>query len=224
MKKKKKNQKKNNDNKKILLTLAIVALIIVLIGGATFAYWSWQSNTAQKTNISVTVLGGELKIVGNNISHTSMYPTTDCDGNAALIGETVTVTAKNDTESPMQAALKIRATLTAKQGTLNTTNKGKLNWSIIEVASATTTPANNACSTNSIANGTLASVTSNTDINTGITFIASPLTTTTKYYKLYIWLDSSYEYKNEGNTVSDPMQELQISVKWSPASTLNQQY
>jgi len=221
---KKKNKKKNNDNKKLLISIAIVTLIIVLTGGATFAYWSWQTNTAQKTNVSVTVQGGELKIIGNNISNTGMYPTNDCDGNAALIGEVVTVTAKNDTESPMQAALKIRATLTAKQGTLNSTNKGKLNWSIIELASATTTPSNNACSTNAIASGTLGTVTSNTDIDTGITFIASPLETTTKYYKLYIWLDSSYDYINEGDTVSDPMQQLDVSVKWSPASTLNQQY
>jgi len=221
---KKKNKKKNNDNKKLLISIAIVTLIIVLTGGATFAYWSWQTNTAQKTNVSVTVQGGELKIIGNNISNTGMYPTNDCDGNAALIGEVVTVTAKNDTESPMQAALKIRATLTAKQGTLNSTNKGKLNWSIIELASATTTPSNNACSTNAIASGTLGTVTSNTDIDTGITFIASPLATTTKYYKLYIWLDSSYDYINEGDTVSDPMQQLDVSVKWSPASTLNQQY
>lgn len=221
---KKKNKKKNNDNKKILLIAAIITLIIVLAGGATFAYWSWESNAAQKTNVSVTVEGGSLTIVGKNISHTGMYPTNDCDGTGALIGETVTVSAKNDTESPMQAALKIRATLTAKQGTLNTTNKGKLNWAIIELASATATPAENACSTSPIATGTLATATTNTDIDAGITFIATPLTTTTKYYKLYIWLDSTYTHTNSGNVVSDPMQELQISVKWSPASTLNQQY
>ena len=219
-----KKERQKNDNKKILLILAVIILIIVLASGATFSYWAWRTNTSQRTTVNIELKGGTLKIEGNNISSTGMYPTNDCDGNGALIGETVTVTATNDTASSMEAILKIRATLTAKQGTLTETNKGKLNWSIIELASETTTPENNACSTSSIANGTFASVTTNTDINTGVTFEISPESTTTKYYKLYVWLDSSYSHTNKANVVSDPMQDLQISVQWSPASGLSQQY
>lgn len=47
--------------------------------------------------------------------------------------------------------------------------------------------------------------------------------TTTKKYTLYIWLDDSYTFQNVGNTVTDPMQDLNITVQWSPNSTLFQE-
>ena len=225
----KKNKKTKKQNKgKILFTIAIITLIIALIGGATFAYWAWETNTEQKTNVNVTVRGGSLTIVGENISHTGMYPTNDCDGNGALKGETVTVTATNDTESPMQAALKIRVSLYAKNGTLNSTNKGKLNWALVDTSTGATCESPTKSGTFTTVNHATRQEyfpdTTYTDIDTGETFMAQPLGTTTKNYKLYIWLDSTYEYTNTGSTISDPMQELQISVKWSPESKLNQQY
>lgn len=218
---KKTNKKKNNDNQKLLVTIIAVALIIAIIGGATFAYWSWQSNNAQKTNVTVEVEGATFTIVGNNITNTGMYPTADCDGAGALVGDVATVTIVNETESPMTASLKLRASLTKKQGTLDATNKGKLNWAVVDTTAGTT------CETTTY-KGTLANVTTNTDIDTGISFVAAGTTrgaepvTTTKTYRVYVWLDSSYTYTNSGSTVSDPMQDLTISVKWSPASTLIQ--
>lgn len=216
-------KKKNKETNKLLISIIAVALIIAIIGGATFAYWSWQSNTAQQTNVNVSVAGGNLTISGGNVTNTGMYPTSDCDGTGALVGGTATVTAVNQTESPMTVKLFIRGTLSAKQGSLTTTNKGKLNWAVVQVASSTATPSDNTCKTGAIASGTLTNVTTNTDINTGITFTAAASTTTTKYYKLYVWLDSTYSFTNSGSTVSDPMQNLTISVKWSPASIMTQE-
>lgn len=218
---------KKEETNKLIFALIAVVLIIVIVGGATFAYWSWTTNTSQQTVINATVPANSdftYTIVGNNVTSTGMYPTSDCDGAGALVGNTATVTVINPTESPMQAALKIRATLSSSQGSLTSTNKGKLNWAIVQMSSATATAADNACSTSKIASGTLASASSNTDIDTGITFIAAANATTVKYYKLYVWLDSSYTFTNTGSAVTDPMQNLNISVKWSPASTLNQQY
>lgn len=216
-------KKKNKETNKLLISIIAVALIIAIIGGATFAYWSWQSNTAQQTNVNVSVAGGNLTISGGNVTNTGMYPTSDCDGTGALVGGTATVTAVNQTESPMTVKLFIRGTLSAKQGSLTTTNKGKLNWAVVQVASSTTTPSDNTCKTGAIASGTLTNVTTNTDINTGITFTAAASTTTTKYYKLYVWLDSTYSFTNSGSAVSDPMQNLTVSVKWSPASIMTQE-
>lgn len=225
---KKTKKKKNNDTKKILITLAIVILIIVIIGGATFAYWSWETNTAQRTNVTVTVEGATLTIVGNNITNTGMYPTTECDGTAALVGDVATVTADNDTESSMQVALKLRVSLYAPNGTLNSTNKGKLNWAIVDTSTTATCASPTKSGTfTSVTHATLSSAfpnTTYTDIDTGETFIVSALSEISKTYRVYVWLDSTYEYTNTGSTISDPMQELQISVKWSPASTMNQQY
>lgn len=216
-------KKKNKETNKLLISIIAVALIIAIIGGATFAYWSWQSNTDQQTTVNVTVTGGSLTISGGNVTKTGMYPTSDCDGTGALVGGTATVTAVNQTESPMTVKLYIRGTLSAKQGSLTTTNKGKLNWAVVQVTSSTATPSDNTCKTGAIASGTLSNVTTNTDINTGITFTAAASTTTTKYYKLYVWLDSTYSFTNSGSTVSDPMQDLTISVKWSPASIMTQE-
>lgn len=221
---------KKKENNKLVIALIAVVLIIVIVGGATFAYWSWSSNDSQKTNVNITVTGATMIIDGNNITNTGMYPTVDCDGdstgaNGALIGDTATVTVTNDTASPMQASLKIRATLTKSHGTLNETNRAYLKWAIVEMSSATATAVDNACSTNKVASGTLASVSaSNTDIDTGITFVANANAITVKYYKLYVWLDSGYTFTNSGSAITDPMQDLTISVKWSPASSLNQQY
>lgn len=219
---------KKEETNKLIFALIGVALIIVIVGGATFAYWSWTTSTSQQTQINVVVNGASMTIVGNNVTSTGMYPTADCNGSGALKGDTATVTAVNETASPMQASLKIRATLS--KTSLSEANKGKINWAIVEetgvsaAASEKTDGTESTCSTSKIASGTLASVTSNTDIDTGITFIAAANATTVKYYKLYVWLDSSYTFTNTGDNVSDPMQNLTISVKWSPASTLNQQY
>jgi len=47
--------------------------------------------------------------------------------------------------------------------------------------------------------------------------------TTTRKYKLFVWLDDTYVHTNTGDTVSDPMQDLQLTVKWSTKSTLIQE-
>ena len=226
-----KKNKKNNETKKIIVISLAIALIIILVGGATFAYWSWQSNNAQKTNVTVTVKGATFNIVGNNISNTGMYPTNDCDGAGALVGEVATMTVVNETESPMTASLKLRVSLYPTHGSLGT-EKAKINWAIVD----TSTDATCASPTKS---GTFSSVavaatssafpnTTYTDIDTGETFVANGTTnggtavTTTKTYRVYVWLDSTYSHQNEGNAIDDPMQDLKISVKWSPASTLVQ--
>lgn len=225
----KKTTKKNNESKKILIIALTILLVIVLIGGATFAYLSWESATNQKTTISGRVpnIGEDLdgdgepdgfifNITGGGVSTTAnMYPTKNCSGNAALISDVTTVTVKNPTSTDMTAFLAIRATLTASQGSLTSTNKGYLKWAIVDTSTAAT------CSSPT-ASGTLANATTNTDIDTTIRFTATKEATTTKTYKLYVWLDNNYSHKNVGNVISDPMQNLNIKVQWSPDSTLAQ--
>lgn len=220
-----------NKKEKNTLIIAIVAVlaVIIAVGGATYAYWSWSTSDAQKTNVTIKVGGGSLNITGDNVSSTGMYPTNSCGGTGALKGS-ATVTAKNDTQTAMTASLKLRASLFAAQGTLTkgtSGNQAKLRWAIVDVTSTTS----KTCS-NPDASGTLADVTAATsaagfpstatDINTSISFTAPANATTTKKYDVYVWLDSSYTFTNTGTTVSDPMQNLSISVKWSPASTLVQ--
>lgn len=214
---------KKKETGKLIIAIVAVLVIIAVVGGATFAYWSWQTSTEQQTDVSVTVEGGTLDIVGPNLTNVGMYPTNDCDGAAALVGE-ATVTAVNETATDMRVTPKLRGTLTAKQGTLNTTNKGYLKWALVDTTTTTTKTCDNPDYS-----GTLASVTTNTDFNitntagNTLTFIATANATTTKKYKVFIWLDETYTFTNTGTAVTDPMQDLTISVRWSQASTMIQE-
>ncbi|MBR7041910.1 MAG: SipW-dependent-type signal peptide-containing protein, partial [Bacilli bacterium] len=57
-----KKKKKNNDNNKTIIAIVAVALLIALVGGGTYAYWSWRSNN--NTAVSFTVSGGTMTIDG----------------------------------------------------------------------------------------------------------------------------------------------------------------
>jgi len=206
---------KIKENKKLIISIVIIALIISFFGGS-LAYWSWQSSEEEKTLVSVSVQGATLTIEGGNVEKTGMYPTNDCDGVGAMIGEVATATAVNGTNSDMEVILKIRATLTVKQGSLTVDNKDKIKWALVDTSAGTT------CETTPY-KGTLRTVSSNTDIDTGIRFIATKNATTTKSYRIYVWLDSTYTHTNVGDVISDPMQDLGISVKFSEASELSQE-
>jgi len=217
-------KKKKKDKNKLIVAFIGVLLTISIIVGSTLAYFRWETADNQKTTINVTVKGGSLTITGDNVTSTYMRPTNDCDGAAALVGET-TVTAENETAFDMTATLKLNGTLISSHGTLNTNecsnqgNKDCLKWAIVETTSAEA--ANNACDSTSY-KGTLKDVASNTNFDTGISFAVGANKTVTKKYKVYVWLDDEYTHTNTGTTVSDPMQDLKLTVKWSTASTLIQ--
>ncbi|MBQ6816934.1 MAG: hypothetical protein IJO27_00720, partial [Bacilli bacterium] len=84
----------------------------------------------------------------------------------------------------------------------------------VSVSGGTTLTAIGTSATINITNGTANSV---------LTFVATKNDTTTKNYKVYVWLDSGYTHTNTGTTVSDPMQDLAISVKWSNKSSMVQE-
>lgn len=81
-----------------------------------------------------------------------------------------------------------------------------------------TTMAENSATTINITN-----MDSSNEITDTLSFVAEANTTTTKNYKLYVWLDNTYEHINTGNSVTDPMQDLNINIKWSTKSTLIQE-
>ena len=205
----------SNDKKNLIKSIVAVVAITLIVVGGTYAYWTWNSSDEQKTNVSVTVSGGSLTITGDNVTSAAMRPTNNCSGAAALVG-TATVTAKNETATAMTATLKLRGSLTAKQGTLDSTNKAYLKWAVVDTTSTTT----KTCASPDFS-GTLATVTTDTDFDVTTLSVAAN-STVTKTYSVYVWLDSTYNGTNTGSTVSDPMQNLTLSVKWSPESTLVQ--
>lgn len=243
-----KQKTKNKEKNKLPITIIAVALIIVLIGGGTYAYWTWQSNDAQKTNINVTVAGANMTISGTNVTQTAanyLYPVADCrDRN--LVG-TTTVTVNNQTESTMTVSLKLKGTLGATHGTLDDDDKSHLHWAVVETSNGTLTSGTCSAATTATAltntcynvtdgqsnmdTGTFEGVTSGTDIDTTLTFVAngvevnastSDSCVTTRTYQVYVWLDSGYEFTISGSNLNDPMQDLAIELTWSQNSSMTQ--
>lgn len=56
----------------------------------------------------------------------------------------------------------------------------------------------------------------------GVTFKALQNTTTHQYFRVYIWLDSTYTTTTVGNIISDPLQNAKIEVTWSTNSMIEQ--
>lgn len=136
--------------------------------------------------------------------------------------------------------------------TLTSDNKSHLHWAVVDTTSSTSktcaSSPNYQGTFNSIAAvtvsgggstdvsvsggstvsaiGTTATINitniSNSTVSSTLTFTATKNSTTTKKYKVYVWLDSGYTHTNTGTTVSDPMQDLTISVKWSDKSSMVQ--
>ena len=263
MKKTTKKKEKNN----LLFVIGAVVAIIAIISGATYAYWSWQTSDAQKTNVSVTVNGATMTITGNNVTFVTMRPTNDCDGAAALIGE-ATVTVVNETGTIMRATPRLDVTLSPVKGrtfddTASNPDLGHLHWALIDTTSTTSKTCSNpdyqgtfykvgkvtvSTSTSAVTPSAATVITMGEDATTTmditnmnssyaitntLTFLADPATinaqgaatpkTTTRKYKIFVWLDDTYTHTNIGTTVSDPMQDLKITVKWSANSTLIQE-
>ena len=220
----------NGRNKRIITVLVILTIIFTLFG-STLAYLNWQTSEDQRTLVSLKVLGGSLRIVGDGlesgateVSNIALRPTNDCDGVASLVGEAV-VTAVNETNNSMIAILKLDATLTRTYGSsydvvINDKTKDAreyLKWAVVETTD--TSASDNACDS-AIYNGTFEGITSSTGIGTGIKFTVPSDTTVVKKYKMYIWLDETYEYTNTGSEITNPMDNLKVVAKWSTTSIL----
>lgn len=207
------------DREKLLITIIGVALIIVLVGGATFAYWTWRSST--NTAVTFTVQGGSMTIDGGgNITAKSLAPAV-CTNSTYAIQKKIKVTSTNDTGTDMTETLQLKITsLTPVTGrTLTDTQKQSIKWAIVKLSgesaytSATcSSPTNqgtfSGLSTNSVI--TLYTATGNAKANA----------TTTTYYKLFIWIDSAYSgTQTTGTTVTDPLQDLTLNLSWQGSMT-----
>lgn len=259
-------KKKNNEKKKNIIIVIIICAVMALIAGGTYSWWMWRSAT--NTLVNITVIGGDLKITGNNVTNNGMVPisTNNCATSSyTLIGE-ATVNATNDTTTAMRVTPRLDISLNPQSGrTLSTTNKSFLKWALVDTTSGSTKTCLNPDYQGSfdkvdsvtvtkdgttkdvvITSNGLAAAGTNTTMNISnisgsevastLTFVVPANGTETKKYKVYVWLDGDgtptvngndgtpgYEHTNYGTTVSDPMQDLSITVKWSTGSSMIQE-
>ena len=234
--------KKNNNIKNIFLAIVAVIFIGALVAGGTYAYWSWQTNETQRTNVTFTISAPGFTIVGENVSSNTLAPTTSCyyvSSSSGHIQHTLagkaTVTADNNTSTTMRATITLKGALKPVSGrtlpTSGSNSAANIHWAIKEVASATTGfSANNCTGTpgSTYATGTFSGITPNattltySDISTSITFDVAASNSVTKYYQVYVWIDSEYTHTNYGSINDDPMQGLTVALTFSESSIFTQ--
>ena len=229
---------KNNNVKTMIVAVIAVLMIGIIVAGGTYAWWSWSSNSAnasENTFVNFVMETPTFKIVGTNVNGKKLAPTTQCytatsgnEGYGYQLAGKATVTAENKTTTPMRTSFVLSAFIKPASGrSFASGDLAHVHWSIKEVAASNDAFSSSNCTGTQGATfdtGNFSSVgTSATNINTTITFDVAAGETATKYYQLYVWLDSGYNYENVGsNTVTDPMQDATVMLTFSTNSKFEQ--
>ena len=216
-------------NKSIIISIIIVALIIILVGGATYAYWQWQSTNEQQTNISVTIPGqGSITMTidgGGNITTKKLAPA-QCTNDTYAIQRKVKVTASNNTGTAMTGTIGLTvAALTPAHGSLDAANKEYIRYALVsttqsEYEAATFTKSADACATGAVTSGNFSTFSASSTITLANNIAIAGTGTTNAYYELYLWIDKDYPgVTTVGTTVTDPLQDLTINLTWTGSMT-----
>lgn len=228
------------NNKSLIISIVAVTLIAVLVSGGTYAYWTWITNTAQRTAVNFTVQGGRsdkyADLNGNGTTSVTNLKPSPCTNTTFAVVKTVPIKWANfsTNNATVTATLSVTSfkfrSASYKPTTGDTGTLKSLKWAIRESAATNaSTSSPNTCETSAAASGdfsgltipssgTVALSTTDTPVQLGsVSFTATANTSTeqTKTYYLYIWLDYNYSHQNTGSVNSDPMQGLEFTVQWS---------
>lgn len=217
--------------------------VSVTVKGATMTIEgdNITSATMRPTNDcdGAAALVGEATVTVVNETATEMRATPRLDVTLSPVsGRTFDDTSSNPDLGHLHWALVDTTSTTSKtcadpdyQGTFY--KVGKVTLSTSSTAVTVTGPTVTTMAENSTTTMNITNMDSSYAITSTLSFVASAATTntqgvttaatTTKTYKVYVWLDDSYEHTNTGDTVSDPMQDLGLTIKWSANSTLIQE-
>ena len=205
------------EKNKLIIAIVAVVLIIIIVVGATYAYWQWTSNAAQKTNVGFTVASSNELLSasfsgGATAAVTSLAPAACTNATYAMKKPMLLTYANNTTQ-----AARIKLTLTITSWTAGAAFS---NGDLPHLHYAVTT-SNSSCTTGAVSGmtGTFPNgATTNTVLINDVVLvnnIAAGGSASNSPYYLYVWLDTDYEGANSGNTVSDPMQQLSFQLTWT---------
>lgn len=215
------------EKNKIVISIVAVALIIALVGGGTYAYWTWQS--ANNTVVNFTVTGGTMSIDGGgNITTKSLAPA-QCTNTTYAIQRKVKVMATNETSSAMTGTIQLKVnslTVASGHNALNATNKASIKYALVSVTEAqyeasSFTKTGDTCATGAAATGNFGSYSTGGTI-TLLNNLSVPANSSNNafYYELYLWIDKSYTgTATTGTTVKDALQDLTINLEWQGSMT-----
>ena len=162
------------DNKYIIPVLIVISVILVIIG-STFAYWNWQSTSAQKTNITFTT-GANFSCSadgGGSITNTNYFVPTDCTNTTYAIKREITTNITNSGSNPVYMDMWLN---------VDDIDTGLSNSQNFKYA---LTNSSSSCTTGVIAQGNFYGKTDGDTIQ-----LLDDVSTAGTYY-LYVWLDSA---------------------------------
>jgi len=183
------------NSKKLFGMIVGVSAFVALVAGATFAWLTWSSTPSEiaGTTSEFTINYAKGGAISSTLVPSTTYSTADGDYASVSISRTSTslegtATLKLNVTSLTMAGTCVTGGNTtytlqsACTGTWTSADKAKIHWAVYSGGS---TPAT---ATTEVATGTLASATSGNAITL---FTGEALNTTTTYYFVYVWLDSS---------------------------------
>ena len=162
------------DYRKKLIIVLILGVIFSLLG-VTLAYWTWQSNNTQKTNILLTSTTEFTCSAdgGGNISNTNYFVPTTCLNQTYALKRKITTNITNTSGAPVYMDLWLN---------INSIGTGLTNSD--NFMYVLTTEDNN-CTDNIVASGNFKGKAKDDKVE-----LLSGVTTASTYY-LYIWLDAA---------------------------------
>lgn len=220
------------ERNKLIIALVAVALIIVAVVSATYAWWTWTTNSSEQTTVSFTVPDGSTllnaSLNGGTLTVDKLAPVSSCTNTHGYAKKaTVILTYTNNTT----AAAKIYGTLkvtnfTSPHGTPTATDLSHLHFALTTSSSSCTSNfVDGKQSAQTAATGTFSGKTANnsalfTDLELKSNITAGTTNGTQTMY-LYVWLDGDYSYtQNVGSgNVNDPMEDISFTLTWSGTIT-----
>lgn len=210
---------KENKNK-IIISVIAVLLIAAIVAGGTYAYWSWTTNTAQRTYVNFIipnpVSDGKMSasIAGNGTTTVTSLAPTSCTNSTYAMKKPVAITYKNTGNIPAKLTVNLKVkSVTAGVSTPDSTALGKLNYAL------TTSSTSCAAGTGNITGTFTGKLTAGSTVLTLDLDIPANTAEKTVTYYLYVWLDSTYTHQNVGGVNSDPMQNLKFELQWDGIMT-----
>ena len=161
-------------NKKILTIIIVVAIVITILG-VTFAYWTWSSTSAQKTNVTFTV-GSNFSCGadgGGNIMGDKKLAPSDCTNTDYAVQRTITTYINNSSSDPVYMDM-----------WLNVNSIGTYLSQTSNFKYALTT-SSSSCTIGVVSEGTFQGKVANDKVQ-----LLSGATSASTYY-LYIWIDGA---------------------------------
>ncbi len=178
-----------NDKQKYFVLILVIAVITVTIVGATFAYWSWSTNSAQSTAVTFTVSQGfscSADGGGNITSNDVELMPTSCTDTTHAIKRTVVV-SPSITRDNLDIYLDLNLKVNSISSNLAATTYFKY---------ALTTSSTN-CTSGVVTQGDFYGAAANTEKI--LLHNKEYSTTGTDTYYLWIWLDSAESNNNTQN-------------------------